>query len=162
MTALKASKIQVMDELFNEVRGFIHKHRQLTLAVCEGNQPYTAMSGYAWHAGGILIHLSNLSAHKRVLRANPHCSALIAEPDDGRAEVMSLTRLTLNGDAALLDKAGSAYADARAAFTARLPGSELMFGLPDFDLFHIAPSSGRFIAGFGRAYNLDLDMLERL
>jgi len=143
-------------------QALLHHHRQLTLAVCENDVPYTAMASYAWHAGGILIHLSNLSAHKRVLMANPQCSLLMAEPDDGRAEVMSLARLTLNGSAIKLDKAGEAYAAAQTAYLAKLPSSEIMFGLPDFDLFHIVPTSARYIGGFGRIFNLSADDLKRL
>ena len=156
------ANLQMMKETTALVQALIHKHRQAVLAVCENDVPYTAMASYAWHAGGVLIHLSNLSAHKRVLMANPQCSLLIAEPDDGRAEVMSLARLTLNGSAIKLDKAGEVYAAAQTAYLTKLPSSEIMFELPDFDLFHIVPASGRFIGGFGRIYNLDPDDLKQL
>ena len=141
-----------------ELRSFIHTHRQATLAVSADNEPHTAMVSYA-QQGGLLIHLSNLSLHKRLLLANPTCSLLIAEPDDGRAEVMSLARVTLNGNAIKLDKNTVDYQAAKAAFLAKLPTSEVMFGLADFDLFRITPSSGRFIAGFGRAFGLSSDDL---
>ncbi len=151
-----------MEDTTALAQALLQQHRQLTLAVCENDVPYTAMASYACHASGILIHLSNLSAHKRVLMANPQCSLLIAEPDDGRAEVMSLARLTLNGSAIKLDKTGEAYAAARTAYLAKLPSSEIMFGLPDFDLFHIVPTSARYIGGFGRIFNLSADDLKRL
>ena len=132
-------------------------------AVCENAVPYTAMASYAWHQGGVLIHLSNLSAHKRMLLANPQCSVLIAELDDGRAEVMSLARLTLNGNATKLDKADQAYAEAQTLPTSpNCPAVEIMFGLPDFDLFHIVPTNARYIGGFGRIYNLSPDDLKQL
>jgi heme iron utilization protein len=143
----------------NDVRTLIGTHRQATLAVSANDEPHTAMVSYAQHHGGLLIHLSNLSAHKRLLLANPKCSLLIAEPDDGRAEVMSLARVTLNGSAIKLDKATQDYAEAKVAFLAKLPTSDVMFGLADFDLFRIVPSSGRFIAGFGRAFALSTDDL---
>lgn len=142
-----------------ELKDFIRTYRQATLAVSADNEPSTAMVSYAQHGGGLLIHLSNLSQHKRLLMANPKCSLLIAEPDDGRAEVMSLARVTLNGSAIKLSKATQEYEDAKAAFLAKLPTSEVMFGLADFDLFRIVPSSGRFIAGFGRAFALSTDDL---
>jgi hypothetical protein len=145
-----------------DFRDFIGSHRQATLAVSADNEPFTAMVSYALHSGGLLVHLSNLSPHKRLLMANPKCSLLIAEPDDGRAEVMSLVRVTLNGSAIKLDKATQEYEDAKAAFLAKLPTSEVMFGLADFDLFRIVPTGGRFIAGFGRAFVLSTDDLLKL
>jgi hypothetical protein len=145
-----------------DLQTFIRTHRQATLAVSADNEPFTAMVSYALHNSTLLIHLSNLSPHKRLLLANPKCSLLIAEPDDGRAEVMSLARVTLNGSAIKLDKNTSNYEEAKTAFLTRLPTSELMFGLPDFDLFRIVPTGGRFIAGFGKAFVLSAEELASL
>jgi putative heme iron utilization protein len=137
-----------------ELRDFIRVHRQLTLAVSQADVPFTAMSAYVPEPDlrSVLIHLSNLSAHKRMLANNPKCSLLIAEPDDGRAEVMSLARVTLQGVATTIDKASDDYAQAKARFMARLPASAVMFGLPDFDLIRITITDGRYIAGFGKAF----------
>ena len=148
------------------LRELVRSHRQATLAVSANDEPFTAMVSYAISEArqsvAFLIHLSNLSAHKKQLLTNPKCSLLIAEPDDGRAEVMSLARVALNGNAIKLNKETPEYAEAKAAFLAKLPTSEMMFALADFDLFCIVPTSGRFIAGFGRAFGLSTDDLERL
>lgn len=136
------------------LRSFIRERRQATLAVSANDEPFTAMTSYVAEPAlrSVLIHLSNLSPHKRMLLANPKCSLLIAEPDDGRAEVMSLARVTLQGAAAKIDKDTTDYAEAKALFLDALPSSELMFGLPDFDLIRIAVTRGRYIVGFGRAF----------
>jgi hypothetical protein len=141
-------------EELSEIKNFVRARRQAALAVSANDEPFTAMVSYAEaeDLSGLYIHLSNLSPHKRMLLANPKCSLLIAEPDDGRAEVLSLARVTLQGTAAALAKDGAAYATAKARYLAKLPASEIMFGLPDFDLFRIAFSGGRFIGGFGRAF----------
>ncbi|MDW8352871.1 MAG: pyridoxamine 5'-phosphate oxidase family protein [Anaerolineae bacterium] len=149
-----------MDEM-TEVREFILARRQATLAVCSGDEPFTAMTSYVVEPRltGLLIQLSDLSPHKHMLLANPKCSLLIAEGDDGRAEVMSLARVTLQGIAAKIEKAGEDYAQAKARFLARLPASAIMFSLPDFDLFRIRPTGGRFIGGFGRAFAFTAEQL---
>ena len=136
------------------LRSFIRERRQAVLAVSAHDEPFTAMTAYAAEPAlrSLLIHLSNLSQHKRMLLANPRCSLLIAEPDDGRAEVMSLARVTVQGSAAKIEKAGADYEDAKALYLHALPASELMFGLADFDLIRISITSGRYIAGFGRAF----------
>ena len=146
-----------------EVRDFILARRQAVLAVSAGDEPFTAMTSYAVEPEltGFLVHLSDLSPHKRMLLANPKCSLLIAQADDGRAEVMSLARVMLQGVAAKIEKHSEDYARAKARFLARLPASEIMFGLPDFDLFRIAPTGGRFIGGFGRAFAFTADQLTR-
>jgi putative heme iron utilization protein len=137
-----------------ELRSFIRRHRQAALAVSANDEPFTAMTAVVAEPAlrSALMHLSNLSPHKRMLLNNPRCSLLIAEPDDGRAEVMSLARVTLQGTAAKIAKDTTDYAEAKALYLAALPTSELMFGLPDFDLIRITFTSGRYIAGFGRAF----------
>lgn len=136
-----------------QLRTFIRTHRQATLAVIEDGEPMTAMVSYALSDddSALLIHLSNLSSHKRALMAHAQCSVLIAAPDDGRAEVLSLPRVSIQGNAMLLSKSSAAYAQAKSRYLARLPASELMFSLPDFDLFGIRVLRGRYVAGFGRA-----------
>lgn len=138
-----------------EVSAFILKHRVAALAVPGDPAPITAMTSYVpedERGSRVLIHLSSLSPHKRALLLNPMCSLLIAEPDDGRAEPMSLARLSLQGSAEKLDKQTEDYAQAKARFLARFPGSAVMFDLPDFDLFRITFTEGRFVGGFGRAF----------
>ncbi len=154
-------KTSAQDDLLDEVRAFITARRQAVLAVCDDGEPLTAMVAYVVEPGlaGLLIHLSDLSPHKRVLLKHPQCSVLIAELDDGRAEVMSLARVMLQGLATKIEKASSDYAEAQARFLARLPASKIMFELPDFDLFRITPTGGRFIGGFGRAFAFTADQL---
>ena len=136
------------------LRSFIREHRQAVLAVSANDEPFTAMTVYVAEPAlrSALIHLSNLAQHKRMLLVNPKCSLLIAEPDDGRAEAMSLARVTVQGNAAKIEKETADYAQAKALYLAASPASELMFSLPDFDLIRISITSGRYIAGFGRAF----------
>ncbi|MFN3704663.1 MAG: pyridoxamine 5'-phosphate oxidase family protein [Thermoflexales bacterium] len=143
------------------VREFIRRYRQATLAVCERGEPLTAMVAYVPTAdcSAVFIQLSNLSPHKRMLLANPRCSVLIAAPDDGRAEVLSLPRVTLQGHAFKLDKGDPEYAQSRSYVLERMPSSAVLFSLPDFDLFRITFTEGRFIGGFGQAFAFSVEML---
>lgn len=148
-----------------ELHDFIRRYRQATLATVDGGVPHTAMVSYAEEPSRsgqtksdqplagmtLLIHLSDLGSHKRHLRADPRCSLLIAEPDSGRGEVLSLSRVALQGVASLIPKGTIEYDDARQRYLAKLPTSAMMFALADFDLFRIHVTGGRFIAGFGRA-----------
>ena len=142
-----------------ELQALIRRHRQATLAVVENGEPFTAMVSYAEESdlGGLLIHLSNLAPHKRQLKANPHCSVLIAAPDPGHGEVLALPRVTLQGVATMIEKDTPDYEQARSRYLSKLPTSTVMFTLGDFDLFRITPLRGRFIAGFGRTYEFTGD-----
>jgi catechol 2,3-dioxygenase-like lactoylglutathione lyase family enzyme len=156
MPAPSKDLLQPVDDAARSRLGaLVADHRQAVLATLDSESaPYTAMTAYVHQpeAGGFLIHLSELSAHKRQLRANPRCSLMIFEPDDGQGEVLQRCRLSLSCQARLLPKDGPDYATAQLAYLERLPGHAMMFGLGDFDLFLLEPQGGLMNAGFGRAY----------
>lgn len=131
------------------------QRRQAVLATLDpSGAPYTAMVAFAAEAGlgGILVHLSGLSAHKGHLLADPRCSLLVFEPDNGHVEILQHARVSLGCRAELLAKDGPDFAPARERYLAKYPGHKLMFGLGDFDLLRLRPQSGLMNAGFGRAF----------
>jgi hypothetical protein len=146
----------------HEAIQLINAQRQAVLAVIENDEPFTAMVSYATEdvvmAHGkqlsLLIHLSNLSAHKRQLLSHPRCSLLICKPDTGAGEVLALPRVSLQCRAERIDKNEPEYEAAKQTYLAKLSTSALMFSLPDFDLIRLIPTSGRYVAGFGRAFTL--------
>jgi putative heme iron utilization protein len=46
------------------------------------------------------------------------------------------------------------YAQIKNNYLKRFPEAEQLFSLGDFNLWKITPKGGRFVAGFGRAFNL--------
>jgi heme iron utilization protein len=144
-----------------ELGALIRDHRQAALATITGRSPYLAMTAYVSEANfaGFLVHLSDLAAHKGHLRANPHCSLMIFEPDDGRREILQHKRASLVCTAQFVAKSTSEYATAQQHYLAALPMHRLMFELPDFDLVRLVPRRGVLNAGFGRAYRLTPDDL---
>jgi heme iron utilization protein len=135
----------------------IRTQRQAALAVVWDGAPLTAMVAYAEmpDLSSVLLLLSNLSAHKLALRGAAACSVLICEPDDGSGDVMTRSRVALQGHAAHIARDAPAYAVARTRYLAKLPAAEMLFDLGDFDLIRIAITSARYVAGFGRALTID-------
>lgn len=154
-----ADMLQAFDEAaYTVLARLIADHRQAALATRDlaGEQPHAAMVAYVPEPGfaGFLLHLSELAAHKRHLRAMPLVGLLIFEPDDGRGEVLQRKRVSLDCHAELIPRDSADYAAARARYLARLPGHQIMFTLGDFDLVRLRPSGGLLNAGFGRAYRV--------
>jgi hypothetical protein len=61
----------------------------------------------------------------------------------------------------VLARADPGYAQLKSIYLARFPEAEQFFLLADFNLWQITPNSGRFVAGFGRAFNLVPEALRR-
>jgi heme iron utilization protein len=143
------------------VAALLRNQRQAALGTLRAGGPFVSMVAYAAEPdfGGCLLHLSQLSPHTRHLLSDSRASLLICEPDDGRADVQTLARITLVGAAAPLAEA--AYAAARELYLARLPAAAPLFEFPDFALFRLVPDEARYVGGFARAFALTADQLRQ-
>jgi putative heme iron utilization protein len=141
------------------LKALVEGRRQAALGTLDGGAPFVSMVLYALEriAGqppAALIHVSRLSAHTRHLLADPRASLLVALPDVGEGDPQALARVTLQCLARPLSADTTDYEQARAAYLARLPQQEYLFGFPDFTLFRLEPLEARYVGGFARALSL--------
>ena len=132
------------------------------LGTLDRGEPFVSMVPYVLHGEppAFLIHVSGLSAHTRHMLEHPSVSLMVTAAEDStdaagnRIEPQALPRVTVQGNAAPLDKSGAGYVTGKSAYLERFPTAAQMFELADFSLFTITPLTVRFIAGFGRAHSL--------
>jgi hypothetical protein len=118
---------------------------------------FAAASDFA----ALYLHLSRLAAHTQDLLADPRCAVMLAETERPTQNPLTLARATLQGAVTLLVPETDEHAAAKALYTSRLPFTQFNFTLGDFGLYRFAPSSGRFVGGFARAFDLMPDDLRR-
>ena len=142
----------------------IRETRLAALGTLHDGEPNLAMVAYAFAEdfSAFYIHVSRLGKHTRDMESDPRVSLLIAETDDRRADPQTLARVSLQGTAEILPRDGSDYIQIRARYLKRFPEAEPMFSLGDFNIWKISPKSGRFVAGFGRAFNLVPEALKKV
>lgn len=108
----------------------------------------------------IFIHISNLARHTRSIQQNPRVSLMVSEAYEPTRDPQTLARVTIQGTAVLVPSdaadpaARAAYDAAHATYLARFPQAEFNFQLGGFELYGITIESGRFVAGFGKTFNL--------
>jgi putative heme iron utilization protein len=100
------------------------------------------------------VHVSHLAQHTQALRQDRRVSLLIVEPDSGQTDPQLLARVSIRGEAMETPPTAGNYAEVKAAYLARFPQSAVNFGLEDFILYGIAPRNARYVAGFGRIFDL--------
>jgi heme oxygenase (biliverdin-IX-beta and delta-forming) len=134
----------------------IRNTRVAALGTLHQGEPNLAMVAYAFanDFSAFYIHVSRLGKHTTDMEQNSHVSLLFTEADDSRADPQTLVRVALNGTAAMLPRTDSEYVHAKHLYLQRFSEAEQFFSLGDFNLWRIQPTSGRFVAGFGRAFNL--------
>ena len=109
----------------------------------------------------IYLHVSQLAHHTADLLADPRVSLMISDPDTGQGDPALLARVTIQGLASVLADSGHGSAAARALYLERFPTAVSRFTMRDFLLVQIEVRTARFVAGFGRVFDLGPEQFAR-
>jgi putative heme iron utilization protein len=125
-----------------------------TLATVSDGLPHAALVTPAVAAdGGVLLLLSELSAHTRHLQANPACSLLVAGVAASE-NPQTAPRLTLAATAAVTSDPA-----ARAIYLATHPYASLYVDFLDFAFWRLEVAQAHYVGGFAAAAALDVAAL---
>ncbi len=138
--------------------------RVAALGTLRGGAPEVTMVQIAPAAdfSAFYIHISGLAHHTRNLNQDSRASLMIMEDTSARPDPQTLARISISGTAERIDKNSEAFEVARSLYVSKHPDAARNFMLADFDLFAIKPESARFVAGFGRIFDLNSDDLRRV
>lgn len=142
----------------------IRETRIAALGTLHDGEPNLAMVAYCFAEdfSAFYIHVSKLGKHTRDMESDPRISLLIAERDDQRADPQTLARLALQATAEVLLRDASDYALIKSNYLKRFPEAEPLFSLGDFNLWKLTPKSGRYVAGFARAFNIVPEAMKKV
>jgi nitroimidazol reductase NimA-like FMN-containing flavoprotein (pyridoxamine 5'-phosphate oxidase superfamily) len=142
----------------------IRSTRIATLGTLHDGEPNLAMVAYAFDDdfSAFYIHVSKLGKHTRDMETDPRVSLLIVEADDRRLDPQTLARVSIRGTSEMLPRMDPNYGRVKQLYLERFPEAEQLFSLGDFNIWKIIPSGGRFVAGFGRAFNLVPEALKKV
>lgn len=138
--------------------------RLAALGTIHAGEPNLAMVAIAAESdlSAFYILVSKLGKHTGDMENDPQVSLLFTEADDNRADPQTLARLSLTGKAEPLPRDASDYPRVKDLYLKRFPKSKKLFSLGDFNLWKITPTGGRFVAGFGKAFNTVPEALRNL
>jgi putative heme iron utilization protein len=146
------------------LRDLLGSQQVAALGTLHQGQPYVSMVPFALRPGAtdFIIHVSQLAAHTKDMLASPQVSLLVIAPPAPGVMAQELARITVQGEARQYVQGTPEHAVAKAAYLARFPQSEMMFGFADFSLFAIVPASIRFVGGFAQATTLSPQTLAQV
>jgi putative heme iron utilization protein len=149
-------------ELSAQLARLLRARSTAALGTLRAGAPFVSMVPYALAAGGFVVHVSALAAHTRDMLADARVSLMVAQAEDGASSPLGLMRVSVQGLAQQVPADAPELAALKAAYLARFPDAEPMFGFGDFSIFLIRAESARFVAGFGQAHSLTGAALLRL
>ena len=111
----------------------------------------------------LYIYVSGLSTHTTNLKQTGRASILFIEDEAKTKEIFARRRLTYECTATVLPRDTLQWQQLIERFEQRFGQViGLMKGLPDFQVFQLKPQAGQFVIGFGAAYRVDTENLDRL
>ena len=133
--------------------GLIRKERIAHLGTLRGGAPLVSMTLFMAEQdlAAFYVHVSRLAWHTQDMLQDPRVALSIAETDDGRPDPFTLMRVSIRGEASQLPPDQQ---ELKGLWLARFPEQAINFELADFSFWKITPRDARFVAGFGRIYNL--------
>jgi putative heme iron utilization protein len=154
----------IMDTLSEQTLArTLRETRIAALGTLHDGEPNLAMVAYivAEDFSAFYILVSKLGKHTRDMESDERVSLLIAETDDRRVDPQTLARLSIHGIAEVLPREAPEHGIIKSMYLRRFPEAQQLFNLGDFHLWKITPKSGRFVAGFARAFNLVPESLKK-
>ena len=137
------------------LRALLQRQDVAALATLHKGEPAVSMVPYALLAdGSLVIHVSQLATHTKDMQEHAGVSLLVLGERTPGMLPQEQPRASFHGEARRCPPEAPEYAAARAAYLARFPDSEPMFGFGDFSLFVIRLRAVRYVAGFAQAFSL--------
>jgi putative heme iron utilization protein len=125
--------------------------------------PSASYAPLAWLDNRCYLFLSELASHTRNLRHCPSLSLLLIEAEAQAANPFARQRITLQGDARVIAREMPEFERVLTEFHRRFGKiMAIIEPLPDFHLFRLELRAGRFVRGFGQAYELRGERLDEL
>lgn len=146
--------------LTRELRALLNAQRVAALGtVGDDGAPFVSMVPYAiaQHLCCLVIHVSGLAAHTRNLQAREPVSLLVMKSEVPGEPVHALPRVTLEGQAKMLERGSPDWQACRDVYIIRFPDAEPMTQLGDFMFVAIQVTGARQVAGFGVARSIDAE-----
>ena len=111
----------------------------------------------------IYIYVSGLSTHTQNLNVKPVASVLFIEDESKTQQIFARRRLSYDCTASLVNRNTATWIQTVSNFESRFGNIiQMLRDLPDFRIFQLTPTSGRFVVGFGAAYDVDANDLNKL
>lgn len=143
-----------------EYQNFISQFQSLVLSTADSvGSPNASYAPFVVdEAKNFYIYVSGLSTHTQNLQVNPQGSVLLLEDETQSQQIFARRRLTFNCTATLIERNSEHWHNIINQFSEKFGGIIQVFrDLPDFRIIQLKPQSGRFVLGFGAAYQVCLE-----
>lgn len=147
---------RLQNRLEPEVQEFRDSRQTLQLAtISPEGVPNATYAPFAFDSQAYYILVSDIASHGRNLKTNRNVSIMMVQDESEAKQMYARKRLTFDTKAELVEKQSTDWHSGIAALKARF--GEIIDNLSqlgDFNLYRLTPESGRYVKGFGQAFEI--------
>ncbi|KOO02657.1 heme utilization protein HutZ [Vibrio nereis] len=153
-TDIRRERLQ--NRLEPEVQAFRDSRKTLQLATISAEGiPNATYAPFAFDSQAYYILVSDIAAHGRNLKTNRNVSILMIEDESECKQIYARKRLTFDTRAELVERNTEAWQQGVNVLQTRFGDIiENLSQLGDFNLYRLVPESGRYVKGFGQAFEI--------
>jgi len=147
-------------EHINNYQQLIKSQQTLILStVTEQGKPESSYAPYVRDKQGVFyIYVSELASHTQNMLKTATASILFIQPEKACKNLFARERVVFDCSVSEVQKQDECYYKQMLIMKGELGETvELLQSLPDFHLLALTPINGKYIAGFGKAFSIDMD-----
>ncbi|WP_438970581.1 HugZ family protein [Methylophaga sp.] len=144
-------------KISEEIMQMVNSRKSLLLSsLTEQNEPYASYAPFAVAQDCLYVLISEIAVHAKNLQHHPRASVLIIEDEDSADELFARLRVQYNVTADLIPVDSDNWNEGIDCLISR-HGDRIqsLSQLSDFKLFRLNPLGGRYVKGFGKAYQIE-------
>jgi len=141
----------------------VRTSRTAALGTLRDGAPLVSMVLYATSHDftSFYFHISRLALHTQALLHDPRAALMIAGTDRDDRDPQTIPRVSLQGTVHEVPATDAGYDRIKSLYLAKNLQSAFNFELGDFGLFHFEADTARYVAGFGRIFDLTAEDFRR-
>lgn len=147
---------RIQNRIGPEIAEFRQTQQTLQLAtVSSQGFPHVSYTPFVYLPDGYYILISDIAKHGQNLKLNPHVSIMMIEDEQDARSIYARKRLSFDAKANPIDRDTEHWSNAITALEQRF--GEIVSNLSqlgDFYLYQLVPEQGRFVKGFGKAFEV--------
>ncbi|UJF17338.1 heme utilization protein HutZ [Vibrio sp. SS-MA-C1-2] len=149
---------RLQNRLGPEIQEFKQQCQTIQIASLTDNLPHVSYAPFICNETGYYILISDLAQHGQNLKRSKHVSIMMIEDESSAKSVHARKRLTFDTIAQHIEKQSPLGQRAIKELIARFGELvENLSQLGDFNLYQLTPQQGRYVKGFGQAFNVSGD-----
>lgn len=153
---MESKQQRLQSRIGRDIVEFRQQQKTLQMAtLTENGKPHVSYTPFVYLSSGYYILISDIAKHGKNLKGHQKVSIMMIEDEQDAKSIYARKRLSFDATASLIHRESDAWLEAINALEQRF--GEIVCNLSklgDFCLYQLIPEKGRFVKGFGKAFDV--------